>query len=145
MIDNTDFETFVLDQMRSHYDPDRFPIIYQDEGGDCVEAFCSDEPFNGERVDGRITVYRGRNSNEVVGAQIKGIKTWIARILATYPGFHLDIVDSGNEILGILFHIEQLTARDVKLQMQYRELRKVGAKWRIETKNLKPELLAAVV
>lgn len=137
MIDNSDFEACVLKEAPASYDPRRFPIIYQDENGDCIEVYASDEPFFGERIDGRVTIYRGQESGDVVGVMVKGVKTWLSRILNEYPGFRLEIDDSGNGIcLGVLFYFQQLKETDPKLQMQYKKLRSVGATWRIQTGNL---------
>jgi hypothetical protein len=57
------FETQVL------YDPD----------GDCIEFLISNEGFFAERIDSLVTVYYGRESGEIVGSLIKGVRRIIAR------------------------------------------------------------------
>lgn len=61
----------------AEYDPD----------GDCLEFIAADEAFVGERVDKWVTVYRGRDSGEVVGSLIKNVK----ELLSKNPGLAIEI------------------------------------------------------
>ena len=135
-IDNTEFERFVLDQCPESYDDSRFPLIDHDEAGDCVEVFQTDEPHYGERIDERLTIYVGQESGDIVGVLVKGLRTWVARILTEYPGFELDINDNERNVLGILFHLRQLKELDPKLRMTYKNLSKVASSWRVKVGNV---------
>lgn len=134
-IDNTKFAEAVLALCPAVYSPDRFPMIEHDVAGDCLEVFQSDEPHYGERIDERVTVYIGQESGEIVGALVKGLRTWIARILTEYPGFQLDVNDEDRAVLGILFHLRQLKETDPQLQIRYKSLSKVANGWRVNLAN----------
>jgi hypothetical protein len=56
----------------------RFPLTHIDHDGDCLEVILTSEPYNGERIDGRVTIYRGIETGDVVGLMVKGLSTWIA-------------------------------------------------------------------
>jgi hypothetical protein len=71
------FETQVL------YDPD----------GDCIEFLISNEGFFAERIDSLVTVYYGRESGEIVGSLIKGVRRIIASLSQKLPGFKIDVED----------------------------------------------------
>ncbi len=94
--DNSSFVDTILADL-NHRQSAKFPMVFCDESGDCVEIFQSDEPYNAERIDGRVTVFRGIDSKSIVGAQVKGLQTWISRILTEFPGLQIDIVDEDEQ------------------------------------------------
>lgn len=72
--------------------PDAFrPSAFYNPDGDCIEFFASNEPFKAKRIDNLVTVYIGRDSNEVVGSLIKGVSEIFHRILKQVPGFKIEI------------------------------------------------------
>ena len=46
-----------------------------------------------ERIDSLVTVYIGRESNEVVGSLIKGVSSYIKGVVDRFPGFKIEIED----------------------------------------------------
>lgn len=137
MIDNSDFEALVMSHVPSSYDSGRFPLVHRDSTGDCFEVFSSDEPFNRERIDARLTVYRGIDSNRVIGAQVKGVSTWIARVLTEWPGMRLEVHNRDNKLaLGLLFFFESMKSKDPTLYTVYHELSVAGKDWLIRAEGL---------
>lgn len=136
MSTETDFLNEIMAYIPSEYSPDRFPLFTDNRDGDCLEVVLSDEPFNGERVDGRITIYRGLNTGDVVGVLVKGLSTWIKRVLENFPGMSLDLKDEGRFRLELLFGIEQYQSSDPKLAMCYRTLKQAAATWVLDIKEI---------
>lgn len=69
------------------------PAVFYNEDGDCIEFLISTEGFYAERVDKLLTVFYGRESGEIVGSLIKGVKRFIAEMARTGPGFAIDVQD----------------------------------------------------
>jgi hypothetical protein len=67
------------------------PTATYDSDGDCIEFLAKPDPFYAERIDDLVTVYYGQESNEVVGALIKGVSGFCKDILVTMPGFLIEI------------------------------------------------------
>jgi hypothetical protein len=80
-----EFDNMVRELVHSAKDFE--PAACYDPDGDCLEFHCSEEPFTAERLDKWVTVYRGRESNEVVGSLIKNIR----QLLSAFPGLRIDI------------------------------------------------------
>jgi hypothetical protein len=80
---------------RATYDPD----------GDCIEFVAKPDSFYAERIDDLVTVYYSHETNEVIGALIKGVKRFAQTILNRYPGFAIEI-DAGPVKLAHLFLAE---------------------------------------
>lgn len=120
----------------TEYVATRFPLLHVDKEGDCLEVIHSDEPYNGERIDGRITLYRGVESGDIVGVLIKGLSTWINRVLKNFPGMVLDLNEGGRFKLELFFEIEQFETGDVKLAMCYKKLKLEAEKWTVDIKEL---------
>lgn len=74
------------------------PAAYYDPDGDCIELFLSPESFKAERLDKWVTVYRGRDSNEIVGSLIKNIRELFDR----FPGLQIDLVGRRVRVSHIL-------------------------------------------
>ena len=136
MSTETDFLNEILAFEPLERPTDRFPLFNMDQGGDCLEVILTAEPYNGERVDGRITIYRGIDTGEVVGLLVKGLSTWIKRVLKNYPGMMLDLKDSGRFQLELFFAIEQYQSGDPKLAMCYRNLKKFAEKWSLDIQEI---------
>lgn len=50
------------------------PMAYYDADGDCVEILASNESYRAERVHKRLTQYRGRETGNIIGAMIFGVR-----------------------------------------------------------------------
>jgi hypothetical protein len=104
-----------------------FPMLHVDEEADCFEVFLTDEPYYGERVDSRVTIYRGQESGDLVGILLKSANSWVMRILNEFEQLQCGVVD-GEIQLGLLFTIEQAKEQakenDSPLVMTYRTIAK---------------------
>lgn len=67
------------------------PQVVYDADGDCIEFIASNEDFEAVRVNSMLTLYVGRQSQEIAGSLIKGVHSIIKAILDEYPGFKLDV------------------------------------------------------
>jgi hypothetical protein len=71
---NEEFEKLVL----SKVEPGPFkPIALYDPQNDSLEILISDESYRRERIDEHLSVYNGRESEEITGAVIKGVKHFV--------------------------------------------------------------------
>jgi len=70
--------------------------------GDCLEFVASNDDYYAERIDGLVTVYYSRETNEVMGSLIKGVRQLCAGIAERCPGFAIEI-EAGKVKLGHLF------------------------------------------
>jgi hypothetical protein len=77
------------------------PQITYIRDGDCVEFVAAPDDYYAERVDGLVTVLYSRNSGEVIGAIIKGVKKFCERVEKELPGFGVEI-EAGKVKLGLL-------------------------------------------
>lgn len=120
------FEQLLQEKVDSVVDR-KFPMLHEDEEADCFEVFLTDEPYYGERVDGRVTIYRGQESGELVGILLKGANGWVTRILNEFDQLQCGVVDGGIR-LGLLFTIEQAKEQakesDSPLVMTYNTIAK---------------------
>lgn len=82
--------------------PPREPRAFYNEDGDCIEFLTSDQGFRMERIDKLVTVYYGRETGEIVGALLKGVKRFVHEYLKDSPGFAIDVQD-GHVRLACLF------------------------------------------
>lgn len=69
------------------------PTATHDPDGDCVEFLAKPDPFRAERIDDLVTVYYGQETDEVVGALIKGVSGFYKKLMETMPGFEVEIRD----------------------------------------------------
>ena len=96
-----DFERCVLeDFIETEFEP----IACLNHDSDCFEFIATNETFRAERLDSLVTVYIGRQTNEVVGCLIKGVSKYVQDVLDRYPSFKVEIHD-GRVKLGCLFTI----------------------------------------
>ena len=72
---NNDFEKHVL----SYVQPGHLfqPSAHYDSDGDCIEFFAKPDDYVSERIDGLVTVYRSRDTKEIIGSLIKDVKKLI--------------------------------------------------------------------
>lgn len=50
------------------------PVSYYDRDGDCIEFLISNDSYRAERIDDRLTVYFSRETGEIIGSLIKGVR-----------------------------------------------------------------------
>lgn len=120
-MNNHEFSDWVMHDAPTEYDDDRFPLVYEDEDGDRVEFLISGEERISERVDGRLTVYRGRESGEIVGGSIKGLNQLRKRLLSEFSGFAFCVQD-GRVELTMIVAAALLKQTDAVLSMHYRQV-----------------------
>jgi hypothetical protein len=49
------------------------PTATYDPDGDCIEFLAKPDSFHAERIDDLVTVYYSQETDEVIGALIKGV------------------------------------------------------------------------
>jgi len=122
---NNKFAEAVL-QMAELDEPFRPQATYIPEG-DCLEFLVAPDDYYAERVDGLLTVYYSRESGEIIGSLIKGVKGFIAK---KFPGFMIE-VEAGPVKLSHLFQFqlwsEQREPDDIVVRT-YRKLIEVADK-----------------
>lgn len=69
------------------------PLAYYDRDGDCIEFLVANDSYRAERVDDRLTVYYSRETGEIIGSLIKGVRRLLREITNDSPGFKIDVVD----------------------------------------------------
>jgi hypothetical protein len=70
------------------------PMARYDPDGDCIEFLASNESFYARRIDSLVTVYYSQETQEVVGALIKGVSQFLRQVVTQVPGFKIEIEDS---------------------------------------------------
>ena len=113
------------------------PMVFYNHDGDCIELVLSDESFTATRIDPLLTVYIGRESGELVGAVIKGVKAFIQKVLVRAPGFGIEVED-GKIKLEYLFLARLWTAQSPPsgtILRTYRKLRDLA-----EARDLRADL-----
>ena len=70
--------------------------------GDCIEVLLSCDNYRAERLDSLVTVYVSRENGELVGALVKGVRSFIRKMVERIPGFKIEIMD-GKVKLEYLF------------------------------------------
>lgn len=121
MNDEKKFSEWVLRDAPETYDENRFPLVYEDEDGDRAEFLLSDEDRVSERIDGRLTIYRGRESGEIVGGSIKGVRQLRSRLLNEFDGFAF-CVKEGRVDLAVIFAAAMFKQTDEVLSMHYKSV-----------------------
>lgn len=69
------------------------PQVFYDQDGDCIEFLATNEPFRRERIDALLTVFYGRETGEITGSLIKGIRRLVRDITEKMPGFKIEVRD----------------------------------------------------
>ncbi len=78
------------------------PKAFFNSDGDCIELLLSNASYRARRLDSLVTVYENRDSGELVGAVVKGVRGFISEIVRRFPGFKIEIRD-GKVKLEYLF------------------------------------------
>jgi hypothetical protein len=120
------FAEMVLGEMAAST-PLKYPCVYYDRDGDCIEFLLSGEDFYAERIDTLVTVYyrNGTKEKEIVGSLIKGVRATMKKLLDEYPGLKIDIED-GRVRLSHIFTAAQWKSSDRVIALVYRELRELA-------------------
>jgi hypothetical protein len=106
MSNEHDLERAVADKMRAISPPDKNDdFFYQDLEGDFVEFFEERDAYYAEYVDRRLTVYRSRNTHNVIGAKL----SQVSELLENAPGIRLEVRDDAVS-LEVLFKASCWTA-----------------------------------
>ncbi|MHB8864468.1 MAG: hypothetical protein ACYC6N_18850 [Pirellulaceae bacterium] len=116
------------------------PKIFDNREGDCIEVWLSDDSYRAERVDSLVTVYVNRENGELVGALVKGVRSFIRKTVATIPGFVIEIMD-GKVKLEYLFTAGLWShgkSPNCVLVRRYRQLREMAEEANLEV-ELEPE------
>lgn len=69
--DMFDIEDFQFDGVEEN---PTFPLVHLSERGDCLEFLFESDAYRRERIDDTITVFCSRDSDEIIGGVIKGIR-----------------------------------------------------------------------
>jgi len=109
------------------------PFAEYEPDGDCYECFFSDEPFKAVRLDKWVTVYHGRESNDIVGSMIKNVH----QLTAEFPGLDIDI-EGGQVLLSHMLRGPAYTNRDPVKRKVYKAVIK-----RLDESGLSAELQTA--
>lgn len=95
-------DDFARQMMHLARPAERFePTAAYDPDGDCIEFLARPDPFYAERVDDLVTVYYSQETHEVVGSLIKGVSSFCKKMLATFPGFRIEIRDGRVSLVHI--------------------------------------------
>ena len=65
------------------------PLIFLNHDGDCIEVLVSNDNYRAERIDSLVTVYWNRETGELVGALVKGIRSFIAKMVERFRALRL--------------------------------------------------------
>ncbi len=117
---NDEFATELIAAVTGDMD---YPRAFYNKDGDCIEFLLSNESFRCERVDKMLTVYYGRDSGEIVGSLVKGVRRFIGEMLKSSPGFAIEVEDEQMK-LAHLFTAEMWTrGEQVTVRKYYKALR----------------------
>jgi len=104
------------------------PRVFPNADGDCIELLLSNDNYRAERLDSLVTVYVNRENGELVGALVKGVRSFVRKMVARIPGFKIEIMD-GKVKLEYLF-TAGLWSHDAPtnqiLVQRYRKLRQIA-------------------
>ena len=125
-IPNDEFADAIMEiaDLKEPFEPQ---VIYIPDG-DCLEFVATPDDYYAERIDGLVTVFYSRQSGEIMGSLIKGIKGFCEKIVKKYPGFIIEI-NEGPVQLSLLFRARLWTGEgtesDPLLVKKYQKLIKV--------------------
>lgn len=130
-LDNDSFAEKVL-AMASDTAP-FVPTADYDPDGDCIEFLTTNADFYAERVDDLVTVYYDRQTREIMGSLIKGVRDFVQKVLETNPGFAIEIHD-GRVRLAHLFRARLWSKPPKEIPcVQYLKLLESAEAYDIET------------
>ena len=76
--DYMDFETYIATLMTKPREPYVAKPLYNRDG-DLLQHFCTDAPCCAEQIDPYLTIYRDQETNEIMGAEIAGVRKALNR------------------------------------------------------------------
>jgi hypothetical protein len=80
--------------------PEKFtPKPYYSQSGDALIFYFKGDPSYGERVDALLTVYRSMENGELVGCEIKGVRS----ILEKLGGFGVNVASPKVDLRLLFF------------------------------------------
>jgi hypothetical protein len=104
------------------------PKVFPNREGDCIEVLLSSDSYRAERLDSLVTVYVNRENGELVGALVKGVRSFVRKMVERIPGFKIEIVD-GKVKLEYLFTAglwSHDTPTNRVLVQRYQKLRQIA-------------------
>lgn len=128
MTDTSFLDTMLKDAAAA---PPFEPNAFYNVDGDCIEFRATDESFHAERVDSRLTVFYGQESNEMVGALIKGVKCILRDLSKSCPGFSIEVVD-GRMKLDMLITATMWKSDSATRGVAYKKIRSLATKDEVE-------------
>jgi hypothetical protein len=126
------FARGLLGQVRT--EPWTGPKVFPNPDGDCIEVLLSNQSYCAERLDSLVTVYVNRDNGELVGALVKGIRSFVRKMVERYPGFKIEIIN-GRVRLEYLFTAGLWSHDSPENQVQvqrYKKLREVAEEAKLE-------------
>jgi hypothetical protein len=114
------------------------PRVFPNHDGDCIEVLLSNENYRAERLDSLVTVYVNRENGELVGALIKGVRSFIRKMVERVPGFKIEIVN-GKVKLEYLFTAGLWSHNDsanVTLVHTYKKLREMASDLEVQLESV---------
>lgn len=101
------------------------PHLHYNPDGDCIEFLAKETNFKGRRIDSLVTVFLDQETQEIVGAQVKGIQQ-----MRKMPAWRISVnKQDGTLKLNYLFVTVSNLAKDGDEQMRitsYRKLVEMG-------------------
>ena len=111
------------------------PFAMYDADGDSIEFFMKRDPYFGERVDGSLTVFRSRDTNEIVGALVERVSVLCKTILGILPGFKVEGCGGKLPLVHIFrARLWSLRAEEDKIVQIYRFLAEKAEEHKAEVK-----------
>lgn len=107
------------------------PFVFYNEDGDCLEFIFGEESFRAERIDGLVTVYYGRESGEIVGSLIKGVRRFVREFSRESPGFVIEVEDGPVKLWHIITAGMWKQGDHVRL-MTYKKIRDAAERLGVE-------------
>lgn len=135
---NDAFAQDLLSRMRT--EPWLSPKVFDNRDGDCIEVLLSNDSYRAERVDSLVTVYVNRETGAIVGALVKGVRSFIKQAVQKFPGFKIEIMD-GRVKLEYLFTAGLWSYDGTPnriLVHRYQQLREMAEEAKLEV-TLEPE------
>ncbi len=107
--------------------------------GDCLEFFAAPDDYYAERIDGYVTVYYSRKTQEIIGMLIKGYRAICRKIADKQAaGMQIDVTD-GSVSMALIIKVQMEGASQPKpLSRSYEKMYQVA-----ERSHVKAELCPA--
>lgn len=97
--------------------------------GDCLEFFAAPDDYYAERIDGYVTVYYSRETQEIIGMLIKGYRAICRKIIAEQAtGMQIDVTDRSVSMSHIIKVQMEEVSRPGHLFRSYEKAAEEGEK-----------------